>query len=333
MALEKRGAHVLPCSADVADLPQMQVVVEQARQQFEQIHGVFHAAGVPGAGLMQMKTREAAEQVFAPKVWGTLVLDSLFKESELDFMLLYSSTTAITGGLGEVDYCAANAFLDAYAHYNQIQGRFPTISVNWGAWQWDAWQNEQLRVWPEIYQTMKTMRETYGLTFEQGYEALTRALACDLTQVVISRQDLSELQAWLNTLSMKDFEDTLSQSDTHHPSYPRPRLRTAYVPPSGDVEEAIAKIWAEALSLEHVGIHDQFFELGGNSLIGMRIVAQMNKGFHVNLSAAILYESPTISTLSKLLSPDKEPEPSMDSHLERGKKRKQLQAKRRKGRR
>jgi NAD(P)-dependent dehydrogenase (short-subunit alcohol dehydrogenase family) len=110
-ALEEAGAEVLVVAADVACLAEMREVVGLALARFGAINGVIHAAGVPGEGLMQLKTPEMAERVLAPKVNGTLVLENVLRDVELDFLVLFSSIAAVVGGgPGQVDYCAANAY-------------------------------------------------------------------------------------------------------------------------------------------------------------------------------------------------------------------------------
>src|SRR6201991_3860966 len=130
--LEKVGAEVLYCQADAADEAQMRRVVELVNKRFGAINGVIHAAGIAGGGLIQRRTWEMMESVLAPKTMGTLVLDSLFKDQPLDFMVLCSSITSILGGIGAVDYCAANSFLDAYAQYRGAGAR--VFSINWDKW-------------------------------------------------------------------------------------------------------------------------------------------------------------------------------------------------------
>ncbi|MBV9388049.1 MAG: SDR family NAD(P)-dependent oxidoreductase [Chroococcidiopsidaceae cyanobacterium CP_BM_ER_R8_30] len=94
-ALEKLGAEVLAVSADVADREQMQAAIAQTYQQFGAIHGVIHAAGIAGGGMIQLKAPEIAASVLAPKVKGTLVLELLFKDVKLDFLVLLSSITSV----------------------------------------------------------------------------------------------------------------------------------------------------------------------------------------------------------------------------------------------
>lgn len=130
--LEAAGAEVLVLRADVADYPQMQAAVARGLARFGRINGVIHAAGVPGDGVILRKTPAQAASVLAPKVRGTLVLDAVLQDVELDFMVLCSSLGSILGGFGQVDYTAANAFLDAFA---QHAGNGFTVSINWDAWQ------------------------------------------------------------------------------------------------------------------------------------------------------------------------------------------------------
>src|SRR5262249_10426831 len=74
-AMESFGAEVMPASADVTDLGQMKAVLEQANARFGQVHGVIHAAGLPGGGVMQLKDLDVAASIMASKVQGSLVLD------------------------------------------------------------------------------------------------------------------------------------------------------------------------------------------------------------------------------------------------------------------
>ena len=134
-SLEALGAEVLVVTADVSDLEQMKTAIEQAKKRFGTIHGVIHAAGIAGGGVIQTKDVATAAKVLSPKVKGTLVLDELLKDIALDFFVLCSSVLALTTRAGQADYCGANAFLDAYAHYKSLNHNSFTVSINWVGWQ------------------------------------------------------------------------------------------------------------------------------------------------------------------------------------------------------
>jgi non-ribosomal peptide synthase protein (TIGR01720 family) len=134
LRLESLGAQVQLCRADTTDLERMRAVVAEATQRFGAIHGVIHAAGVPGGGMIQLKTREAAEAVLAPKVLGTQVLAAVLEGQKLDFFVACSSLTTVVGRFGQVDYTAANAFLDAFTRAWQARTGTYAVTINWGAW-------------------------------------------------------------------------------------------------------------------------------------------------------------------------------------------------------
>jgi len=132
--LEAAGGTVMVAAADVTDAGRLGAVVRAAIKRFGAIHGVVHAAGVPGGGLIQLKDAGSAAAVLAPKVLGALALRRACESLSLDFLVHCSSGIAVSGGVGQVDYCAANAFLDALAHHDEAAGRQPAVSVNWDAW-------------------------------------------------------------------------------------------------------------------------------------------------------------------------------------------------------
>jgi phthiocerol/phenolphthiocerol synthesis type-I polyketide synthase E len=132
--IEEMGAEVMALAADVADERRMGEVVAAARERFGALHGVIHAAGVAGGGIAQNKTRAVAAEVLAPKVRGARALEAALAGAELDFLVLCSSTIAVLGSFGQVDYCAANCFLDAFARDYAARHGVRTVAINWGAW-------------------------------------------------------------------------------------------------------------------------------------------------------------------------------------------------------
>ena len=85
------------------------------------------------------------------------------------------------------------------------------------------------------------------------------------------------------------------------PGTSRPELTTAYVAPTTPIEKALTKIWAEVLSLDRVGIHDNFFDLGGHSLSATRIVSRVIAVFALQLPIRALFDSPTVAAMAVLI--------------------------------
>jgi len=133
--LEALGAEVMVASGDVTDQDRMTEIADEIVARFGAVHGIVHAAGVPASGLAQLKDVASALAVLAPKVQGGLVVDALARRLTPDFTVLCSSALALTGGVGQIDYVAANAFLDALAQHNDATGGPVTVSINWDGWQ------------------------------------------------------------------------------------------------------------------------------------------------------------------------------------------------------
>jgi acyl carrier protein len=91
-------------------------------------------------------------------------------------------------------------------------------------------------------------------------------------------------------------------------------VKAEYVAPRTAEEEAIAKICAEALNIERVGMHDNFFDLGGNSLVATRLVFQLQEHFQVKLPLVRLFESPTVAGLAAAIA-DAKTSPATEGHL------------------
>ncbi|MEU8270971.1 SDR family NAD(P)-dependent oxidoreductase [Sphaerisporangium sp. NPDC049002] len=295
------GAEVEIVTGDVSSTQDVRSAVEVARERFGALHGVLHAAGVPAMGLMQFKRPEELDAVLAPKIAGTLAIAEALRigepdEIELDFLVLFSSITSATGGgPGQVDYCAANAFLDSWAYRLADSGR-RVISVDWGEWTWNAWEAGLAGYDDELQKFFRENRARVGIGFEDGWRSLLRALASREPRVVVSTQDFPTVVLGSSRFNLEAVTSpAMSGGGERHP---RPELVTSYQEPSGATEETITAIWCESLRLDRVGVLDNFFELGGNSLLGVSIVAALRREFELDeLPPHILYEAPTVAAL------------------------------------
>jgi acyl transferase domain-containing protein len=297
-AMEAAGAEILLCRADVTNLEQMQAVVAQVHAHFGPIHGVVHAAGLPGGGVMQLKDVETAAAIMAPKVKGTLVLGKALEGDQLDFMAMCSSLAAMIGGFGQVDYCSGNAFMDVFANRQSRAGRF-TLTINW-----DYWQEVGMAAKTAIPAHLEELRQAellIGIHPNEGKDAFLRSLGSKLTQVIVSTQDFIARIEAVDALFKTDstVQDSLSSvsfdSLTFHP---RPNLDTPYVAPRNETETIIVDLWQRALGIEGVGVNDDFFALGGHSLLATHLAAQLRKALSVEVPMRTIFQAPTVAGLA-----------------------------------
>jgi amino acid adenylation domain-containing protein len=90
------------------------------------------------------------------------------------------------------------------------------------------------------------------------------------------------------------------------PPRSRPQLDAALIAPRSPVEKKLAQIWADVLSLDEVGIHDNFFDLGGHSLSATRIVSQVIKHFELEIPPKALFQSPTVAEMAAVITEHQE---------------------------
>lgn len=300
--LEALGAEVLVLAADVTNDEQMQNVITQSLQHFGTINGVIHAAGVTGAGMIQFKTPEMIESVFAPKVQGTIVLNNVLKNQDLDFLILCSSLSSIQGGFGQVDYSAANTFLDAFAQWNTTINNRLTIAINW-----DTWQQVGMAVDTNVPNEIKNWRETSlknAILPTEGIDVFSRILANSLSQIIVSTQDLQAGIEQLNqlVLSLSLAQKNITSHQVSNSRHSRTLQENTYVAPRNEIEKTIANIWEELIGIDKVGINDNFFELGGHSLLAVQTISRIRETFKIELPlSTLLFEAPTVHQLANII--------------------------------
>lgn len=176
--LEALGATIHLAAVDVADEEQLSTfLTEYKREGWPAIRGVIHTAGVVQDELLLRMKAETFQRVLRPKVRGSWLLHHLLRDAPLDFFFLFSSTGSVIASLGQGNYAAANAFLDALAHHRRSLG-LPALSIGWGPW--SVGMVEQLKL--EQYYTKRGIEL---ITPEVGTQILTRVIGQRPAQLIV----------------------------------------------------------------------------------------------------------------------------------------------------
>ncbi|WP_038978040.1 SDR family NAD(P)-dependent oxidoreductase [Paenibacillus polymyxa] len=208
--IEALGARVVFRQADVDDNRAVEDLVRDIREEFGKLDGIIHAAGVTSDNFMIKKTEEELQKVLAPKVTGLTNLDQACKDIPLDFFILFSSVAGSLGNIGQADYAAANAFMDAYARYRntlveQKQRYGQTLSINW-----PLWKEGGMRIDSETEQIMEEMG-MFAMGTDTGMRALYQSLASGKDQVMVLEGHASQLrETLLQQPSLNQVEDASS---------------------------------------------------------------------------------------------------------------------------
>src|ERR1017187_3564503 len=283
MEIERMGAEIEVLVVDVSDREQMQTAVDEVFGGYGTINGVTHAAGIVQAGMIQAKTRETADSVLAPKVYGTMILFDLLRKVKPDFLVLFSSIASILTPYALSDYSAANSFLDAFACFANAKGYFHALSINWPAWR-EVGMLAELETLQGVEGWKDAAEDT--ITTKDGLEAFERALNSNLAQVIVSPVDLNQMIEVAS--ANRVFRDVGTQWDGGGQ-------------PTNTVETALADMWSSVFGLDRIGIHEHFADLGGHSLLALQIVSRIRSLYQIPFTLRDFFEAPTIAQLSSVI--------------------------------
>ncbi len=317
LAMEENGMELMIRSADISDLEQMAKVINDAISRFGKINGIVHTAGVIDlAGVIHKRTWEMTEEVMDAKVKGTIILDHLLQDQNLDFFALFSSigTVLYNVKFGQVGYVAANEFLDSYTYQRTKMHGAHTITINW-----DDWQEVGMAV-AAIEGLAKSWGEKDPESYlidailpDEGYDVFCKSVNSTLPRLIISTHSLHDR---LQSDQMSEFQelenDQDSENDNH--AYARPDLDNDYQEPQNDIELKITNIWQELLGIDRIGREDDFFDLGGDSLVATRMFRYIEKQLGKSLPLTTIFDQPTVQGIAQQI------ENSSESKVKQGPK-------------
>jgi acyl transferase domain-containing protein len=292
-AIERAGGEVMCVAADVTHAESLRAAVEAAERRYGTLHGVIHAAGVEGGGLIQRLSSETFSRELGPKVLGALLLDQVLANRCLDFTIYCSSLTALSGGVGQSAYAAANATLDALAQAAARGRGRRTLSIDL-----DRWQGVGMAARSAARLRGLGLDESgwQGMTPAEGIEVFARLCSrtLELPQVIVSRRVLDGLpgdDVFGGETALGDDAARATGRDVAE------SLASACVaPPSPTLVVAqVGQIWARVLGVPSVDPEQSFFEQGGESLVALAILNRVRDAFGTELSLREFFATPTVS--------------------------------------
>jgi polyketide synthase PksJ len=230
--------------------------------------------------------------------------------SGLDFLVLCSTRSTIASGAvyGQVGYVAANEFLDAFAFYKRATDDIYTLTINWDAWRDVGMAVRVAKNQAGIGQMGRELTDMNSLSEVEGAEAFHRLLNYSFARVIVTAMPLDAPERNLSvdqhitqhlTRRLPATKPEAAPTQTKHA---RPaKVGMVFAAPTNKVERELAHIWQELLGIQEVGVDDNFFDLGGDSLLLLRVQASILETLKTNLSSAEMFQHTTIRMLSRRL--------------------------------
>lgn len=164
------GARVLYIQADITDFESMRGALMQIKDQFNEIHGVFHSAVVLSDQRLEQMDDATFHKVLSPKVQGSEILYRVFRDEIKDFLVFFSSVQSYGGKSGKSNYAAGCTFKDAYGSYLNKISSFTVKVLNLGFWKKSVEESDTDT--EKRYEALGI----YPIKKEEGMQAISRTL-------------------------------------------------------------------------------------------------------------------------------------------------------------
>jgi phthiocerol/phenolphthiocerol synthesis type-I polyketide synthase D len=311
------GTEVVFVAGDIATPGVAERLVSASEETGRPLRGLVHGAGVTGDGLVTALTREGMQRVWAPKVAGALQLNAATTTRELDWWVGFSSMATLLGLPGQLAYATGNAWLDALMTWRRASG-LPATAINWGQWS-DVGMSRAL-----------TYSVLDPITPDEGIEALQNLVGGPVNRVGVGRLRLDRaLAATPEFRDLDYFEKIASEfnatvaSVEHKAPSDDPGAAVAAAPDWSTLsaEERLTELQTRLqailgrelrMSPSAIKLDAPFPDLGLDSMMAMTVLKETKKLVGLDVSANMLFNHPTISSLAVyvagLLAPPELPE-------------------------
>jgi acyl transferase domain-containing protein/acyl carrier protein len=297
--IEQLGARVSTASVDITDTEQVKSwLTNHIRDGGQPVRGIVHAAGSVDDRLLVNMTESDFTAVMAPKVGGARALHNTFHGDDLQFFVMFGSAGSVIASPGQGNYAAANAFLDAFAHYRQAQ-RLPAITIGWGPW--SVGMVEELKL-EKIY----AQRAIDLITPAAGTRILDRLINQKTPNVIAINADwtrarragfggrlppmFSELGAAETSLDPTDSGSSIIDVLSGCPEANRLDVVVSHV------QQIAAAVFE--LAVDDIGPDDALDDVGLDSLMAMEFRLRVNAMFGIDLPLLELLKGMSVESLA-----------------------------------
>ncbi|WBL40655.1 SDR family NAD(P)-dependent oxidoreductase [Bacillus velezensis] len=208
------GSSVQYIRGDFSDSRDAERIIKTIKKKFGEINGVIHSAGVTHDALLIQKSKDEIQEVIAPKINGTVLLDSLLQTEPLDFFVMFSSSSSMYGNIGQTDYALANRFIDLFAEWREGMRRKKERSGVSVAIGWPLWEDGGMKV---DKQTEKWMKQKIGmvpLSKTNGIKAFQDSLSMNASQLIVFEGDKEKLESALQDTFKEDESREIQINET-----------------------------------------------------------------------------------------------------------------------
>jgi acyl carrier protein/NAD(P)-dependent dehydrogenase (short-subunit alcohol dehydrogenase family) len=283
----------------------MQAHLARLAREAPKLGGIVHTAADLSVAPIADISRDQVRAMLRPKVEGLLLLERLTRSLHLDFMVLFSSSTALLGAAGYAHYAAANAFLDATALTLDRPGR-RVISINWGTWQ-------AMRL--ASAESQRSFREAglEPIVAADALQALGSLLSGERAQMMVAQIDWTVLKPLHESRRVRPllarFGDDAPQTQGDDDAPLQATLVSRLTGADASQRAEIVTEWLQDEVSAVLGLADSrsvplgqgLFEMGMDSLMSVELRKRLERGIGRSVPATLTFNYPNIAALAAYL--------------------------------
>lgn len=285
--------QLIDCSQAEALAP----AINSQQEKWGNFDGLFYSAAMTNqysAAPLAMLDQQHWQYNMQYKIAPLLAIEKVLKDQTIAFCCLQSSMSSVLGGIGLASYACANHFINQLAYKNMQQGNTAWFAINWDACT-DAvpsrsQESNNSRGAEQLHEFTLSGEEVWQQT-----EAILQHL--EAGQILVSKGDLNQRrQQWLSA------KPRISVETVGGSKHERPALETPFIAPRNSTEEQVAIILQDLLGITEIGVEENFYDLGGHSLMAIQAIAKLREIFPVDVDMRdLLFESPTTASIAAVI--------------------------------
>lgn len=272
--------------------------VENIFAKYPDIKHIIHSAGISSSGIYHNKTMESLNSVLEVKVKGTENLYQVAKKYNVKTITLFSSLASYTGGIGQLEYSSANNFLDYFAE-NYSSDDLKISSINWCAWKESGMANKMFQEYLDKIPALAKEFNKTSISNKEGFDVFNFIFNSDYNRFLVSPTDINYEVEKYNKYNLEKLKSEIIT--------PREvkRFSSKIIVPNSSTEKILADIWKKHLGLNEVGITQNFFDLGGHSLLLAEMKNDLDKSLNREVPISTLLKGYTIKEIAQEIDKEK----------------------------
>ncbi|GIJ19755.1 type I polyketide synthase [Micromonospora lutea] len=296
------GTAIMVASADVADADALTAVVARAGEGGLPVRGVVHAAGVLADAALDEQDAASLRLVWTAKALGVINLARACERVDLDFFVTYSSAAGVLGSPGQLNYAAANAFVDAWGRGARRRG-VPVVNLVWGPWGEIGLASRQGSDVSLARLGLKPIDAELGrAVFDTGTDVPAEIVVLPIDSAAIAQMPADDLPGLLSGHAASGVGGTDADpagsglTDELLRLPPGRARRVAVVEACRNEVAAVLRSSPEAVASDR-----PFSEMGFDSLMSLELRKRLQRRTGVSLPSTVVWRYPNVDALAEQL--------------------------------